>query len=226
MKRRLSNLALSALTVAAVSGLTVLRTGLAADAAWRQDYTPLTVNTYPVSESFTGISVTDYYADIQLRVSRDGTVSVVTRDAEDVAHTVRVEGGTLTISRPEPTVGQRLFHHEDDDPEVTVYLPAGNYGALTVSTTSGDSATLCPPEQAVANIIPSGRSRMLITFIFIGPVLNFTPRRYRHRSVLRDVSLPNPGNRPPNSPVSPPEFSVSHPEFSVSHPDPISQVSS
>lgn len=138
MKRRLSNLALSALTVAAVSGLTVLRTGLAADAAWRQDYTPLTVNTYPVSESFTGISVTDYYADVQLRVSRDGTVSVVTRDAEDVAHTVRVEGGTLTISRPEPTVGQRLFHHEDDDPEVTVYLPAGNYGALTVNTTSGD----------------------------------------------------------------------------------------
>ena len=100
MKRRLSNLALSALTVAAVSGLTVLRTGLAADAAWRQDYIPLTVNTYPVSESFTGISVTDYYADVQLRVSRDGTVSVVTRDAEDVAHTVRVEGGTLTISRP------------------------------------------------------------------------------------------------------------------------------
>lgn len=139
MKRRLSNLALSALTVAAVSGLTVLRTGLAADAAWRQDYTPLTVNTYPVSESFTGISVTDYYADVQLRVSRDGTVSVVTRDAEDVAHTVRVEGGTLTISRPEPTVGQRLFHHEDDDPEVTVYLPAGNYGALTVNTTSGDT---------------------------------------------------------------------------------------
>ena len=138
MKRRLSNLALSALTVAAVSGLTVLRTGLAADAAWRQDYTPLTVNTYPVSESFTGISVTDYYADVQLRVSRDGMVSVVTRDAEDVAHTVRVEGGTLTISRPEPTVGQRLFHHEDDDPEVTVYLPAGNYGALTVNTTSGD----------------------------------------------------------------------------------------
>ena len=29
MKRRLSNLALSALTIAAVSGLTVLRTGLA-----------------------------------------------------------------------------------------------------------------------------------------------------------------------------------------------------
>ena len=49
MKRHLSTLALSALAVAAVGGLTVLRTGLVAEAAWRHDYTPLTVNTYPVS---------------------------------------------------------------------------------------------------------------------------------------------------------------------------------
>ena len=91
--------------------------------------------------NFTDISVTDYYADVQFRVSRDGSVSVVTRDAADVTHTVRVEGNTLTVTRPEPSVGQRLFHHDDDDPEVTIYLPAGNYGALTVSNTSGDIET-------------------------------------------------------------------------------------
>lgn len=141
MKRRLSALILPSLTIAAVGGLTVLRTGLVAEAAWRHDYTPLTVNTYPVSGNFTNISVTDYYADVQFRVSRDGSVSVVTRDAADVTHNVRVEGDTLTITRPEPSVGQRLFHHEDDDPEVTVYLPAGSYGALTVSNTSGDIET-------------------------------------------------------------------------------------
>lgn len=141
MKRHLSTFVLSALAVAAVGGLTVLRTGLVAEAAWRHDYTPLTVNTYPVSGNFTNVSVTDYYADVQFRVSRDGSVSVVTRDAADVTHTVRVEGNTLTVTRPEPSVGQRLFHHDDDDPEVTVYLPAGNYGALTVSNTSGDIET-------------------------------------------------------------------------------------
>ena len=141
MKRHLSTFVLSALAVAAVGGLTVLRTGLVAEAAWRHDYTPLTVNNYPVSGNFTNVSVTDYYADVQFRVSRDGSVSVVTRDAADVTHTVRVEGNTLTVTRPEPSVGQRLFHHEDDDPEVTIYLPAGNYGALTVSNTSGDIET-------------------------------------------------------------------------------------
>ena len=124
-----------------IGGRGIRRTGLVAEAAWRHDYTPLTVNTYPVSGNFTNISVTDYYADVQFRVSRDGSVSVVTRDAADVTHTVRVEGNTLTVTRPEPTAGQRLFHHDDDDPEVTIYLPAGNYGALTVSNTSGDIET-------------------------------------------------------------------------------------
>ena len=100
MKRRLSTIALSALAVVAVGGLTVLRTGLAAEAAWRNQYTPLTRNTYPVEGSFSAISVTDYYADVQFRVSRDGTVSVVTRDAAEVNHTVEVVGSTLTISRP------------------------------------------------------------------------------------------------------------------------------
>lgn len=135
-----------------LGGLTVLRTGLVAEAAWRHDYTPLTVNTYPVSGNFTDISVTDYYADVQFRVSRDGSVSVVTRDAADVTHTVRVEGNTLTVTRPEPSVGQRLFHHDDDDPEVTIYLPAGNYGALTVSNTSGDIESAAQLGFASANL--------------------------------------------------------------------------
>lgn len=137
MKHHLSTLFVSALAVVAVGGLTVLRTGLVADAAWRNASTLVTKN-YPVTTGFTDISVTEYYADVQLRPSRDGSISVTTRDAEDVTHTVKVVNGTLTISRPEPTVGERIFHGDDNAPEVILYLPAGNYGALTVSTTSGD----------------------------------------------------------------------------------------
>lgn len=137
MKHHLSTIVLSALAVVAVGGLTVLRTNLVADAAWRNTATLVTKN-YPVSAGFTDISITEYYADVELRASRDGTVSVTTRDAEDVTHTVTVKTGTLSISRPEPTVGERWFHDDDDDPKVVVYLPAGDYGALTVNTTSGD----------------------------------------------------------------------------------------
>ena len=137
MNRHFSTLALSALALVAVGGLTLLGTGLVAEAA-RRDWTPLVSTNYPVSGSFTDIAITDYYADVQLRPSRNGTISVTTRDAEGVSRDVSVAGGTLTITRAEPSVGERIFHHEDDDPTVILYLPAGNYGALTVSTTSGD----------------------------------------------------------------------------------------
>lgn len=136
MKHHLSTLFVSALAVAAVGGLTLLRTGLAADAAWRNAATVVTKN-YPVTSTFTNIDIREYYADVQLRASRDGTVSVTTRDAEDVTHTVTVANGTLTISRPEP-FGSTFFHGDDNDPEVIVYLPAGDYGSLTVNTTTGD----------------------------------------------------------------------------------------
>ena len=140
MKRRFSTLLLSALAVVAVGGLTLLRTGLTAEAA-RQDWTPLVTKNYPVTGTFTDISITGYYEDIYLRPSRDGTVSVTTRDAESVTHTVSVANGVLSISRPEPdSTGDRLFFH-DSDPELILYLPAGDYGALSVSTMSGDVQT-------------------------------------------------------------------------------------
>ena len=67
MKRHLSTLALSALAVAAVGGLTVLRTGLVAEAAWRHDYTPLTVNTLQSQVSATEESKKISAGDFQPR---------------------------------------------------------------------------------------------------------------------------------------------------------------
>ena len=148
MKPHLSTIVASAL---AVSAITLLGTGLAASADWRGS-TSLVTKNYPVSGSFSSVSVTDYYADVQLRASRDGSVSVTTRDTQDVTHTVQVVNGTLTISRPEPNLGQRIFHDDDDDPTVIVYLPAGDYGSLTVNTTSGDVESSGQLNFATANM--------------------------------------------------------------------------
>ena len=152
MKRHLSTIVASAL---AVSAITLLGTGLAASADWRGS-TSLVTKNYPVSGSFSSVSVTEYYADVQLRASRDGSVSVTTRDTQDVTHTVQVVNGTLTISRPEPNLGQRIFHDDDDDPTVIVYLPAGDYGALTVNTTSGDVESSGQLNFATANLTTTG----------------------------------------------------------------------
>ena len=148
MKRHLSTIVASAL---AVSAITLLGTGLAASADWRGS-TSLVTKNYPVSGSFSSVSVTEYYADVQLRASRDGSVSVTTRDTQDVTHTVQVVNGTLTISRPEPNLGQRIFHDDDDDPTVIVYLPAGDYGSLTVNTTAGDIESAGQLNFASANL--------------------------------------------------------------------------
>ena len=148
MKRHLFTIVASAL---AVSAITLLGTGLAASADWRGS-TSLVTKNYPVSGSFSSVSVTDYYADVQLRASRDGSVSVTTRDTQDVTHTVQVVNGTLTISRPEPNLGQRIFHDDDDDPTVIVYLPAGDYGSLTVNTTAGDIESAGQLNFASANL--------------------------------------------------------------------------
>ncbi len=147
MKPHLSTIVASAL---AVSAITLLGTGLAASADWRGS-TSLVTKNYPVSGSFSSVSVTDYYADVQLRASRDGSVSVTTRDTQDVTHTVQVVNGTLTISRPEPSLGERIFH-DDNEPSVVIYLPAGDYGALTVNTTSGDVESSGQLNFATANL--------------------------------------------------------------------------
>ena len=147
MKRHLSTIVASAL---AVSAITLLGTGLAASADWRGS-TSLVTKNYPVSGSFSSVSVTEYYADVQLWASRDGSVSVTTRDTQDVTHTVQVVNGTLTISRPEPNLGQRIFHDDDDDPTVIVYLPAGDYGSLTVNT-AGDIESAGQLNFASANL--------------------------------------------------------------------------
>lgn len=146
MKRHLSTIVASAL---AVSAITLLGTGLAASADWRGS-TSLVTKNYPVSGSFSSVSVTEYYADVQLRASRDGSVSVTTRDTQDVTHTVQVVNGTLTISRPEPSLGERIFH-DDNEPSVVIYLPAGDYGSLTVNT-AGDIESAGQLNFASANL--------------------------------------------------------------------------
>ena len=83
MKRHLSTIVASAL---AVSASPCWAPAWLPALGWR-GYTPLVTRNYSVSGSFSSISVTDYYADVKLRVSRDGSVSVTTRDTEDCGPT-------------------------------------------------------------------------------------------------------------------------------------------
>lgn len=94
--------------------------------------------THAITESFTHISVTADTADIQFAPSEDDGVSVVCYEDVDFRHTVAVEGDTLVI---QPTQSQKWYQHIGigfASPTITVYLPAGEYGDLTVNANTGD----------------------------------------------------------------------------------------
>lgn len=96
-------------------------------------------NTYAVTEAFTNISVAaDSVADIAFVSSTDGTVSVTCYEEKHLTHSVAVEGDTLVV-KTENT--RKWYHHIGfgfDTPKITVSLPAGAYGDLTVKNSTGD----------------------------------------------------------------------------------------
>jgi hypothetical protein len=88
--------------------------------------------THAITESFTHISVTADTADIQFAPSEDDSVSVVCYEDIDFTHTVAVEGDTLVI---QPTQSPKWYHYVGigfASPTITVYLPEGKYGDLTL----------------------------------------------------------------------------------------------
>lgn len=91
-----------------------------------------------VTEPFTGLLVQEASADVQLLPSEDGGCRVVYGESEFSRCRVDVENGTLTVVRETEEHSRKgLFSIEDALP-VSIYLPAGDYEALSVTTASGD----------------------------------------------------------------------------------------
>lgn len=95
-------------------------------------------NTYNVTDSFTDISIAASTEDISFASSNDGRCRVVCIEESDQPHDVRVENGTLTISRRNTSKIHLGFNFYSEAPSVTVYLPEKDFGRLTVDTDTGD----------------------------------------------------------------------------------------
>lgn len=96
-------------------------------------------NTHEVSESFESLSIVSDTARIQILPAEGETAKVVCVEYEKESHAVSVEDGTLTIR----LVDTRKWYDcisffSYKAPSLTVYLPAGEYAALTVDTHTGD----------------------------------------------------------------------------------------
>ena len=94
-------------------------------------------NAYGVEESFTNIEIDTKETDIEFKQSEDGGVKVVCYERDKVKHSVKVENGTLKIRVEDKR--SRLDHINlfSKSLSLTVYLPSGTYGSLSVGSSTG-----------------------------------------------------------------------------------------
>ena len=99
-------------------------------------------NRYRIYENYFGISVTAKDADVEFVISEDGTTSVTCLEESKMKHTVEVKDGTLVISLVDT---REWYDHITFGgfraPKITVSLPEGEYGALSVEASTGDVRT-------------------------------------------------------------------------------------
>ena len=95
-------------------------------------------NEYEISEDFSSISIYTETADITFASSEDQKYRVICYEDEKLGHSVFVEDGSLIIKRSDDREWYDYIGIGFDFPKITVCIPRGEYGALTVCTTTGD----------------------------------------------------------------------------------------
>ncbi len=94
-------------------------------------------NTYEISEDFNHLSLDTGTASISFVLSADGKCKVECYEEEKVKHTAAVKGDTLEIQVTDQRQWYDYIGIHFDSPKITVYLPKAEYGALSISGSTG-----------------------------------------------------------------------------------------
>ncbi len=95
-------------------------------------------NDYDIGESYSNISITTDTADIIFVPTEGSDCSVECYEQERVKHSVTVKDDTLVI---EAVDTRKWYDHIGVNfgaPKITVYIPQGEYGSLSVESSTGD----------------------------------------------------------------------------------------
>ena len=95
-------------------------------------------NNYTITEDFSNISVKARTANIVFAPSVDETASVVCYENAKIKHNVCIEDGALVITRNDTRKWYDFIGINFASPKLTVYIPKGEYGELSVKTDTGD----------------------------------------------------------------------------------------
>jgi DUF4097 and DUF4098 domain-containing protein YvlB len=95
-------------------------------------------NNYEINEGYKNISVVSKTADIEFVPSNTANSSVVCYEQENAKHSVEVNGDTLVIKLVDTRKWYEHIGISFNNPKITVYIPEGEYGALSVKLSTGD----------------------------------------------------------------------------------------
>lgn len=94
-------------------------------------------NRYEINETVENISIALNTADLTFAPSEDGKLSVVCYEQSRGKHIVKAENGALTIQFADTKAWYEHIGIDFQHAKITVFLPAGEYGALSVRSTTG-----------------------------------------------------------------------------------------
>lgn len=107
------------------------------------DFTKLSTNkyetnSYEINDDYKNISVVTNTADISFVPSENSKCSVVCYEQKNVKHSVTVKDDTLVIEVVDTKKWYEHISINFGTPKITVYIPQGEYGALSVKSNTGD----------------------------------------------------------------------------------------
>lgn len=111
-------------------------------------------NEYEISEEFSSISIYTETARVTFVTSDDKKCRVVYYEQENARHAVSVKDGNLVIKRSDDRKWYDYIGIGFELPKITVYVPSGEHGALSVRTSTGD--VMIPEDLSFASIDISG----------------------------------------------------------------------
>lgn len=96
-------------------------------------------NTHEITELVENITVVTNTADLVFVPSEDGKIKVVCHEMKLAQHAVSVDNGNLIIQLEDTRKWYQRLGIQFEQVAITIYLPAGNYGALSATGKTGDA---------------------------------------------------------------------------------------
>ncbi len=93
---------------------------------------------YEIAENFKNISIVTDAADIAIVPSENAKTSVVCREQKNRKHSVTVQDGALVVKVVDTRKWYEFIGIHFGTPKITVCIPQGEYGALSIKSSTGD----------------------------------------------------------------------------------------